>query len=390
MNSKDLLNAFSTFFLNSSLTVFNVDKSAEGTYDISYHLSFWYPIGWRPRIIIPGTASLRPSPDGSTIESVKETWDVSLFDIATKQFMPRLWEIFHLFVTPTPEYPPIKSLARIGKVEFAEMPRTVSLQCSWEGPTDIYGPPISCVPGFSLFGPLQTSKMGREKFFTSLPVEVHSRRYKDTATGKTIKRSAWNFHVPTALQDVIIEKARSPAAVPLVSELKPAEIDEIMEDGDFKRYPTKLENVDLIKSVTGGILRGNYEGVDELVAETAAKEKREYAYHITKQRLVAKTDILGEPTAVKISDALKRLRGAIEKDGTSVMGRPVRIRHSLGSAVSADSLTEEREVDQSAAFGLLLWNVKTCFSPRAEPGMAVYEIQYGQRRTTVFLELEMD
>jgi hypothetical protein len=39
--------------------------------------------------------------------------------------------------------------------------------------------------------------------------------------------------------------------------------------------------------------------------------------------------------------------------------------------------------------GLQLWNSKACFNMKAEPVMAIYEMQYGYRLTRVHVELEM-
>ena len=39
--------------------------------------------------------------------------------------------------------------------------------------------------------------------------------------------------------------------------------------------------------------------------------------------------------------------------------------------------------------GLQLWSCKACFNMKGEPAMAVYEMQYGYRLTTVQVELEM-
>ena len=165
---------FSGFFGEPSLTVFNVISKSSRQIEISYHLSFWYPVGWRPRIIIPGKALVTISDDLRSIQSVQESWDVSVTDIALKQFLPRWWDVLHVFSSPSPEYPPIKTIASVGKVNFVELPKTVVVEVRWSGSAKFPGPPLLAVPGFSLFGYLKTSNPNRDPFYTSLPVEVQS------------------------------------------------------------------------------------------------------------------------------------------------------------------------------------------------------------------------
>ena len=165
---------FSGFFGEPSLTVFNVMSKSSRQIEISYHLSFWYPVGWRPRIIIPGKALVTISEDLRSIQSVQEQWEVSVTDIALKQFLPRWWDVLHVFSSPSPEYPPIKTIASVGKVNFIELPETVVVEVRWSGSTKYPGPPLLAVPGFSLFGFLKTSNPNKDIFYTSLPVEVQS------------------------------------------------------------------------------------------------------------------------------------------------------------------------------------------------------------------------
>jgi len=155
---------FSAFVSEPALTVFDVTSSASGSssssnslsVEVRYHLSFWYPMAWRPRIVIPGRAAVTFNPDG-TVASVVERWDASWWDIVTRQFLPRWWDILHVFCTPSPEYPPIRALSRAGNVAFVELPETVVYEAQWSGAAKFPGPPLLAAPGFSLFGYLRTS-----------------------------------------------------------------------------------------------------------------------------------------------------------------------------------------------------------------------------------------
>ena len=59
-----------------------------------------------------------------------------------------------------------------------------------------------------------------------------------------------------------------------------------------------------------------------------------------------------------------------------------------GSSYSSNSNATTAKNINDAVFGLLLWGTKACFNLRAEPAMAIYEMQYDQRVTTVFVEVE--
>ena len=59
---------------------------------------------------------------------------------------------------------------------------------------------------------------------------------------------------------------------------------------------------------------------------------------------------------------------------------------SSGSSISSTT-TNPKNIND-AVFGLLLWGTKACFNLKAEPAMAIYEMQYDQQVTTVFVEIE--
>ena len=107
---------------------------------------------WRPRIIVPGRVTLTADADNTSILSVVEEWEVTIPQIIAKQALPRLWDIWHIFSTPCPEFAPSKVLGREGRVSFVEMPPSIALEATWTGPAKYPGPPLLTIPGFSLFG----------------------------------------------------------------------------------------------------------------------------------------------------------------------------------------------------------------------------------------------
>ena len=430
---------FSSFFGEPSLTVFHViSKNSPRQIEISYHLSFWYPVGWRPRIIIPGKALVTISEDLRSIQSVSESWDVSIADIALKQFLPRWWDVLHVFSSPSPEYPPIKTIGNVGKVNFIELPETVVVEVRWSGSPKYPGPPLLAIPGFSLFGFLKTSNPNKDKFYTSLPVEVqsgmtyptwqylryyhhalhslgitllHSFLYPlltipyhpfshtlnsfpgtfyDKTNGQEMKQSSWTFHVPTALHDKVMSKALSETVYPL----KSTEIDlESEDDVEYiKDYQSQVndDNLNVMNSVKKGALRGqNVQFDEQKMAEFESMERQEYRYKVQPSRIVAQVDVKGEATPEKIAEALKMIRNAVESDGKKLFNKKnVTLRgKNLDVGSTGEGITNDK--NQQPLLGLQLWGSKACFNMIGEPAMAIYEMQYSYRRTAVQVELIM-
>lgn len=88
---------FSNFFLDPAISIFSITKVDSLTYKMDMQLSLTYPMPWRPRIIIPSRAVVSLSPGLERVTGVKETWELSVFDIFKEQFFPRFWDIWHVF-----------------------------------------------------------------------------------------------------------------------------------------------------------------------------------------------------------------------------------------------------------------------------------------------------
>ena len=127
---------FSNFFNDTNIIVFSQRMIREDTIEINYQLSCWYPLPWRPRIIIPAVAELKISfLDGKpAISSITEKWEVSPLDILFKQIPPRWWDLWHIFSSPSPEYPPIQTIKKVrNNVQVRVLPQTVFMEVQWSG-----------------------------------------------------------------------------------------------------------------------------------------------------------------------------------------------------------------------------------------------------------------
>lgn len=74
------INKFSNFFSDTRIVVFNQRVVSPDTVEIDYQLSFWYPLPWRPRIIIPSVATIKfdrsVTDNKLRISSITEKWEV--------------------------------------------------------------------------------------------------------------------------------------------------------------------------------------------------------------------------------------------------------------------------------------------------------------------------
>ena len=371
---------FSDFFSEQALTVFKIVETSPRQYKVYYQISFWYPILWRPRIIIPGTALIQLSPNGSSISSIQETWDISITDIFLKQLPVRFWDLWNSFSTPSPEYPPMRTLAQVGKVSFVEMPQTVAMEIRWSGPAKYPGPPLLALPGFGLFGFLRTSRPNRDPFYTILPVEVQSGRYMDKNLNEEFKRSSWILHVPTHLQSKIYAQALKETVYPISDDEEEESADDLVDEVD---YQVGQENSNIMKSATGGAFRGNVTFDEELMRDFESKERKEYVYRILPKRIIAQVDVRGEAAPEKISAALAEIKDVVREHSQRVLGRS-------GVKMRMRDFDAEAGVEGVPLLGLQLWSCKACFNEQAQPAMGAYELQYNSRLTRVFVELVID
>ena len=402
----DGISKFASYFVDPSLNIFNVTTINENKFQLEYQLSFFYPMPWRPRIIIPGTVIVETSDEMNNkvlIKKVVEKWDYKVFDIVKQQFFPRFWDIFHLFNTPSPEYPPYKVLGQIGPVEFIEISPTLTLEIRWRGLANQPGPPLQVIPDFALFGDLKTSKIDREEFYTVLPPEVQSGKYTCPITGNSMKQSSWFFHVPTNLREQIIKKEKlknlqnghgnniNNEKYTVIDLNSIIESDEETPNQSEIDYAVGYENIAVMPSLTKGTLRGNYELNMTMIADMRANEKVDYIYKYTPKRIIARTSVNGNAESTKITKAFQILKSTAENTENI---KNICKKSSSSQIKYVNPLTKSlpsiNNPNANNWIGLQLYNTKVCFSPRGQPGMAIYEIQFQARLTKVFIELEFD
>ncbi len=367
------LKQFKDFFLYPKLVIFQYLKESDNSFSMEYQLSFTYPIFWRPRIVIPGKIFVKLNNDHSKAVDIVEKWEISVGDIIMKQFFPRLWDMWHLLQSPVPEYPPIRQLTKIRDVSFSVLPQTICMEVIWRGSSNYPGPSILTTPGFSLFGKLRTSRPNRDPIYAVLPTEVQCATFFDTNFNENMKQSSWIFHVPTQLQDQVIEMAKLGIRTPIESLEDELEAEnDLIDEVD---YQIGLQNIGSPKDT---VTRGDSIQFDEnMMNDFEKKESKEYLYRFIPKRIIASIDVYGEVTQEKISKSLDNIVDVVKTQGKEIFNRDISIK--------GRDLNNKN--DKTPMIGLHHWHCKTCFSPIAQPAMAIYEIQYSRRRTTVFVEL---
>ena len=406
---------FSNFFLEPSVIFFDTQYKADDTVEIMYQLSFWYPMPWRPRIIIPGKLKLKFDSNKQLILNIKEKWDISIQEVFTRQLPPRFWDLYHSFSSIPPESLPVKSISKIEKVEIVELPETIALEIFWTAASkfpvkkidkiayikieinylkNIYfnqnkGPPIFTMPGFGLFGYLKTSRPNREPYYPILPIDVQSGAYQ-LDNGAEMKYSKWTLPIPTNLQEAIIDKANSGEVFQITSESLVNNLNEtpdyMEKDKELERdYQVGLENFNAMKSIAPGTLRGRDTEYDEnLMREFESTQKIRYRYNFIPKRLIAKIDVKGEPSKQKLSSAIEKIKTAIGsvKSDTSYL----KFKNIQPSDLKI--LDQMIKCDTTPKIGFQIWNCKVGFNSKAQPSIAIYEQQYGFRKSSVYIELD--
>ena len=377
---------FAQFFQDPTLIIYSKSKNDQGKIELDFQLSFWYPIFWRPRIIIPGKAIIECNSDYTSIIGVKEEWELTLSDIVLKQLLPRFWDIWHLYSSPPSEYVPEEKVIRKNNgVAFVQLPQQIVCDISWANKAEFPGPPLTTTPSFSLFGKFRTSLPNRDPTFATQPIEVSSAKYIGR-DGEAWKQSTWSYTVPTCVHPQIIEAARKEEI--FSCQMDPIEEEEIEDVNDIADYETGVNSIGVMKSVTGGAARGQFQYDKNEISSFKKNEIREYRYRIQPPRVVAMTEFKGEATPSKISDSLKNIRTAIASSGSSSSSSSsVRRTYPWGS-LSNKLSTDSNDRVSCEAIGLRLTNVKSCFNIKGEPSMAVYVMQYNDEKTQVFLEVD--
>lgn len=396
-NMKEQFINFSDFFPDPALTVYDRRIDAKNNeIELDYQLSFWYPLPWRPRIIVPGKAILKTNAEGNRVLSVQEEWEVSITNILTKQAAPRLWDIWHIFSTPTPEYAPTKTFGRVNrKVTLVELPPSISVENSWIGPAKFPGPPLLVLPGFALDGELRTSRPNRDPFLATLPVESSGDSFT-AADGTPMKRNSFTMHVPSQLhmqvvdevhkEDITVMKTKEQLLLDSASEEFEGEDDEAYESdaqvGISDNKLSNLENISIMKSVTGGIQRGQYGLNENLVKEFTRSETLTRRYKALPRRMMAQVTVNGEVTPEKVKEAVEMIKNAVSSPSALSMlpALPNGKKYAL---------KQRSDGSNNPLVGFQMFGIKACFNMAGRPAMAIYEIQYDQRITKVQVELQV-
>lgn len=264
------------------------------------------------------------------------------------------------------------------------------------------------MPGFALVGSLKSATRPgvREPYCTSLPVEVQSgRRYACPETGEERRQSAWRLTVPSALQPDLVAAAKLAGPGQAIVTASQLEEDEegvgVGVEGKQKELPTEkadeeemdevdyqvgYENLSVLRSATGGVLRGRRTTgpeAERALRDFEQKERKSFRFNMLPRRTVLAVDLQGDVDADKIGQALRTIQASalyrkMKEAGTS----------SSSTASSPTSSSSPSSIPSPPEFGLLLWGTKAGFDRNGLPAMAVYEMQYSYRTTTVFLELE--
>jgi hypothetical protein len=344
---------------------------------------------WRPRIIIPGTATLRFSSTLSAITSIKEVWEVSLVNIFFEQMALRLWDAWNSFSSPMPEYPPVMSLGQAGGIQIFTLPETLACEATWTAANGLTGPTLLAVPDFSLFGEMQA--LGKELFCCALPVEVQAARYQDPISAEQRKLSKWIFHVPTALQSKVLDAVRL-GGITLQQE------DSLLDGAEITADTSTLTDADvevetdyvtpsfipqpgkLMSGLTGGVWRGNFTINETFIREYEQSQRMHTQYTHLPRRTIAAVDLTGEVSIEKINQALNKVKTVLDSGRMKVNGKLYRQKQDISRSNMYSQYNTQ--------FGLQLFGTKLGFNNKGQPGIAIYEIQYGFRRTRLFLEIE--
>lgn len=392
------LQQFSRFFPEPLLYSFQKDIINNKTICISYQLSFWYPLPWRPRIVIPAQANVTFSDDLSMVCSVTEIWSVSLLNIFWNQMVPRWWDVWHVFTSFVPECPPSIKIGKVGDVDIVQLPAGVVVETTWNGLAKYPGPPILTAPGFSLRGKLKSARPRREPYVATLPIEVETYRYTSASSREDTKRTIWRYRLPSSLQHKVLDKIDAGEITQITPDslLNACSEDRKgalagSEDKDANttmmdvntpeevELQVGLDNLNIMKSVTRGVRRNSNFTLDrEKAAEFESGESISFQYKLIPIRTFAVLTMRGEVNANSILKVLENMKAKLQNPNVRVGGKLLKLRKEFEGNIASNPL-----------FTLQLWDLKTCFNSEAEPAMAVYEMQYGFPSTKLLVEIEL-
>ena len=84
-----------------------------------------------------------------------------------------------------------------------------------------------------------------------------------------------------------------------------------------------MDNISVMKSVTGGKLRGDFDRNIEVVEEFISKERVEYCYRTLPRRVMAQRRLSGDVTPEKVRNAVEEIKMAVQTSSV-VAGRTIR------------------------------------------------------------------
>lgn len=145
---------------------------------------------------------------------------------------------------------------------------------------------------------------------------------------------------------------------------------------------SNLENVSIMKSVTGGVQRGDYDEDQELMREFVAFERLSRRYKALPRRLMAQVKVTGEVTPEKVREAVEMIKSAISSPSLQGTLPPVPAGKKYALQLRSDG-------SANPLVGFQMFGSKACFNLRGQPAMAIYEIQYDKRVTNVQVELQL-
>lgn len=387
---------------NPSMQVFETKElSSKGEFSLSLQWSSTMKLPWKPRVIVPCNMKLYVNPQTMLISRIEEKWDLTVLEIAVKQVSPRLWDLWHVYSSPQPEYPPISTLGKAGQVKLLELPETILFEIDWRGLAKYPGPPLAAIPSFTFIGELLKAKSRSSSsynYYTSLPVEADTTKFLDKVTGKEFKQSTWRFHVPTQLQHLVSEQAKSAEWQSLAVEslLDDVNIDELLNrktteieeapssdkfDSDLMEADPALnqlaQSLMTVKQTREFEMLNATSLLDSDIKEFEQYQQVRYRYRITPKRVIAAIDYNGRPDGKFLGEKYEALTAQLQSGEVQYQGRPVRVKRAQ----------DPNESDK--LFGIQLWSTKMGFNDQALPAIGVYEMQYNQALNRVFVEVEL-